>query len=126
MRVEHPFAARLSPGGSDKANGAARYARFVSVVTIQIRVIPRARRTEIDGWDGEVLRIRVAQPPLDGRANDAVLRTLAAALGLPRRALTLIVGEHRREKVVRIDGPAQAEVHARLAAAARPRRTTLP
>ena len=98
-----------------------RYARSVSAVTIRIRVIPRARRTEIDGWDGETLRIRVAQPPLDGRANEAILRTLASALGLLRRALTLMLGEHRREKVIRIDGPARAEVLARLAAAARRR-----
>ena len=101
----------------------ARYAPPVSVVTIQIRVIPRARRTEIDLWDGEVLRIRVAQLPLDGRANEAVLRTLAAALDLPRRALTLIAGERRREKVIRIEGLAQAEVQARLTAVARPRRS---
>ena len=53
-----------------------------------------------------------------GRANDAVLRTLATALGLPQRAHTLMLGEHRREKVILIDVPARAEVEARLAAAA--------
>ncbi|MCC7125271.1 MAG: DUF167 domain-containing protein [Acidobacteria bacterium] len=71
---------------------------------LSIRVIPRASKTGVAGLrDGAVL-VRVGAAPVDGAANAQVLRTLADALGLPLRALTLVSGHTSRTKRIRIDG----------------------
>src|SRR5262245_29759975 len=69
---------------------------------VSVRVQPRARRDEIVGWDGSTLRIRVTAPPVDGRANDAVIEVLAAALGVPRASVGLVSGAASRNKLVRV------------------------
>jgi uncharacterized protein (TIGR00251 family) len=83
--------------------------------TLELKTIPNAPRDGIAGWLGEVLKVKIHAPALDGRANEALLAFLAAELGLPRRAVTLVRGEKSRHKVVRLDGLALAEVRARLA-----------
>lgn len=77
---------------------------------IDVRVVPRAGRTQIAGLrDGAVL-VRLAAAPVDGAANDELIAVLARALGLPKRHLTIVSGERARTKRVRIDGmdPARA------------------
>jgi uncharacterized protein (TIGR00251 family) len=59
--------------------------------------------------------VKLSAPPLDGRANDALVEFLAETLGLPRRAVALVHGETARQKLVRIDGLALADVKRRLA-----------
>ena len=54
---------------------------------------------------GEALKIRLAAPPVDGKANAALLRYLADAFGVPQRAVTLVRGETSRQKTVRIMAP---------------------
>lgn len=58
--------------------------------------------------------MRVGAPPVEGAANDALLELIARALDLPRRAVTLVSGEHGRSKRLRIEGLRAAEVRARL------------
>ncbi len=70
--------------------------------TLSVRVTPRASRDEILR-DGPELKIRVTAPPEDGKANAAVTKLLAKALGLPKSRLTLIRGETSRDKSFRID-----------------------
>jgi uncharacterized protein (TIGR00251 family) len=70
---------------------------------LQLAVSPRARRTAADGLHDGCLRVRLAAPPVDGKANDALLAWLAHELGLPRRALTLVRGDSARRKTVRVD-----------------------
>ena len=82
--------------------------------TLELKTIPNAPRTAVAGWLGEVLKIKVHAPALEGRANDALLEFLAETLGLPRRAVTLVRGDKSRHKVVRIDGLALATAKARL------------
>ena len=82
--------------------------------TLDLKTIPNAPRDEIAGWLGGALKVKVHAPALDGRANDALLAFLAAKLGVPRRAVTLVRGDKSRHKVVRVDGLALAEVQARL------------
>jgi uncharacterized protein (TIGR00251 family) len=82
--------------------------------TLAIKAIPNAPRSEIVGWLGDALKIKVHAPPVEGRANDALCEFLADALGLPRRAVAVARGDTSRQKVVRIDGLALAEVKARL------------
>ncbi|HJS12132.1 DUF167 domain-containing protein [Sphingopyxis sp.] len=68
---------------------------------IEVRVTPGARRDEIR-VEGETVHVRVTSPPADGAANDSVLRVLAAALGRPRRDLTLLRGATARIKLIGI------------------------
>lgn len=67
---------------------------------LSVRVQPGASRTEIVGEYGEQLRIRLAAPPVDGKANAALERFLADELGLPRAAVTVRRGHMSRSKVV--------------------------
>lgn len=63
---------------------------------------------------GGAIRVRLTAPPVDGAANDALLRLLAARLDISRSALTLVSGHTGRTKVVAVDGVAAAEVGRRL------------
>jgi uncharacterized protein len=80
-------------------------------LVLQLHVQPGAKRTEIAGVHGEGaqarLKVRVAAPPADGKANAELLCFLAAAFGVPLRAVTLLRGETSRQKSVRIARPAQ-------------------
>jgi uncharacterized protein (TIGR00251 family) len=69
---------------------------------LSVRVQPRARRDEVVGGQGATLRVRVAAPPIDGRANQAVIGVLAEALGLPRASIGLVSGAAGRDKLFRI------------------------
>ena len=82
--------------------------------TIDIRVIPRASRTRVDGERAGAILIRLAAPPVDGAANDALVAFLAEALDLPRRNITLVAGAASRNKRVKIDGLDADAVRARL------------
>ena len=82
--------------------------------TISLRVQPRASRNAVVGWIGDVLKIRLTAPPVEGAANAACLTFLADLLDLPPSNLTIIKGDRSRQKVVRITGLSQEEVYARL------------
>ena len=84
---------------------------------LPVRVTPSAGRDALLGWQGEVLRLSVATPAQRGKANEAALRLLAAALGLPRQRLRIVRGQTSRRKVVAIQGLDEAEVRARLVVA---------
>ena len=85
-----------------------------STTRLRVRVSPSARRTEIAGRHGDGWKVRVAAPPEDGRANEAVLRLLAERLGLPRRAVAIVSGHTAREKVVELDGISRERAEAGL------------
>jgi len=85
---------------------------------VRVRVHPRARRDRIAGVHGDTLKLEVTTAPEGGAANRAVERLLAAALGVPARAVAVVVGATSRSKVVAVDGVAAAEAAALLAAAA--------
>jgi uncharacterized protein (TIGR00251 family) len=71
---------------------------------IDVRVIPRAPRTRVDGTRGGALLIRLAAPPVDGAANDALIAFLSEALALPRRNIRIVSGEKSRDKRVAVEG----------------------
>jgi uncharacterized protein (TIGR00251 family) len=71
-----------------------------------VRVVPRAKRTAIAGERDGRLLVRVAAPPVDGKANAAVVKLLAKTLGVPRSSVTIVSGELSRDKVVRVEGVA--------------------
>ncbi len=74
----------------------------------EIHVTPRAARTEWAGSQGGRPRLRVAAPPVDGRANDEVRRFLAEWFGVPRSAVRIEAGASGRIKRVSVTGPAAA------------------
>jgi uncharacterized protein (TIGR00251 family) len=78
-----------------------------AALVLTLRVQPGAKRTEVAGIHGDALKIRLAAPPVDGKANAALLRFLADAFGVPLRNATLLRGETSRAKVVRIEAPAR-------------------
>jgi uncharacterized protein (TIGR00251 family) len=79
-------------------------------VTIDVHVIPRARKSEIAGTRGEALLVRLNAPPIDGAANAALIELLATALGLSKREVSIVSGERSRTKRVRIMGRTAADV----------------
>jgi uncharacterized protein (TIGR00251 family) len=74
---------------------------------LTLHVQPGASRTGVTGLHGDALRIRLAAPAVDGKANAELVRFLAEAFGVPRRQVTLVHGDTSRLKVVRIDAPAR-------------------
>jgi uncharacterized protein (TIGR00251 family) len=85
-------------------------------VTVSVHVQPRAGRTQITGRHGDALKIRVAAPPVEGRATEAARVALAAALRVPAATVTLVAGERSRLKRFRVDGLAEADARDRIAA----------
>lgn len=73
---------------------------------IDVRVQPRASRSEFAGLHGDRLRVRLQAPPVDGRANAALVEFVAAACDLPRSRVTLDSGVTSRDKRVRLHGVA--------------------
>jgi uncharacterized protein len=71
---------------------------------LDIRVIPRADRSEVAGLRDGALLIRLAAAPVDGAANDELISFLAKALKIPKRDITVVSGERSRSKRIRIAG----------------------
>jgi uncharacterized protein len=84
-------------------------------VVLTIKATPRARENGVAGVEGEWLRIRLQAPPVDGKANEALLRWLAGVLDVPKTAVELVAGSSARIKRVRIRGVNATQVRARLA-----------
>jgi uncharacterized protein (TIGR00251 family) len=83
-------------------------------VELSVRVIPRARKTECSGRRGESLVVRLAAPPVEGAANDALVDFFARALGVPGRAVRILSGAHAREKRVAIAGVTADQIRSML------------
>jgi uncharacterized protein (TIGR00251 family) len=83
-------------------------------VSVGLRVNPRASRTRFLGVVGEgpeaVFKIALSAPPVDGRANEALISYLADVLDVPRSAVEVASGEHSRNKVVRVKDRTAAQV----------------
>ena len=84
-----------------------------------VRVIPRAKRSEVAGMRGEAWLVRLQAPPVDGAANEELVVVLANVLGVPRRDVTILSGERSREKRVRVAGLDAPTAQALLSAATR-------
>jgi uncharacterized protein len=84
-------------------------------LTLTLHIQPGAKKTEVAGEHGDALKIRLAAPPVDGKANAALLAFIAERLGVPKSAVTLKSGQTSRRKVVEVEG-ASAEVVRLLAA----------
>ena len=84
--------------------------------TLAVRVHPGARRNVITGLHDGALKIALTSPPVDGRANEALIAFLAAALKLPKNNIVLVPGATSRTKLLRITGRTPSELQAFLSA----------
>lgn len=73
-------------------------------VTLRLHIQPGAKKTEVVGPHGAALKIRLAAPPVDGKANACLMEFLAGRLGVAKSSVSLVSGESARAKRVRIDG----------------------
>jgi uncharacterized protein (TIGR00251 family) len=71
-------------------------------ITFSVRVVPRASRTGIAGLIDGALKVRIAAPPVDGAANEELIRGLAKLLELPMREVEIVRGHTGRSKLVRV------------------------
>lgn len=73
-------------------------------VRLRLHIQPGAKKTEVAGLHGEALKIRLAAPPVDGKANACLIAFLADRLGVAKAAISLVSGDTSRAKRVRISG----------------------
>src|SRR6478735_8393971 len=85
-------------------------------ISFSVKVHPRARKNAITGTVGDALKLALTAPPVEGKANQAVIEFFAELFEIPRSSVTIASGETSRNKVVRIAGLTKAAVVARLSA----------
>jgi uncharacterized protein (TIGR00251 family) len=79
-------------------------------MVLNIRVVPRASKTEVQGVLGDALKIRLQAPPVDGKANAALVKFLADTLDIAKSSIVLLSGETGRTKRVLIRGLDEAAI----------------
>lgn len=84
-------------------------------VYLAVKLQPRASRNEIQGPQGDELKIKVTAPPVDSAANEALIKLLCEILDCPRNAVELVRGQTSRHKWIKLHGLSVAEALAKLA-----------
>lgn len=82
------------------------YRRNGEIITLTLHVQPGAKRSEIAGLYGDALKLKLAAAPVEGRANEALLKYIAGLFDVPVRRVELKQGEQSRHKVVAVSGSA--------------------
>jgi hypothetical protein len=83
---------------------------------IRVKVIPRSSRTEILGRENDIYRVKLTDPPVEGKANKTVIALLAEQLGVPKREIEIVSGKTGRLKTIRIRGLTDGEIAQALGA----------
>ena len=83
-------------------------------IVLAVKLLPRAARNEIGPALGNEIKVKVTAPPVDGVANEALVRFLAETLGCPRSAVQIVRGQSSRHKTVAVAGMSAVEALARL------------
>ena len=108
------FRQRREPRGwysrSLKSDSTIEVQEHNGAITFAVRVIPRASRDAIEGEYQGALKVRLTAPPVDDRANDALIRLLAERLNVPRSAVRIVAGEKSRTKRVEIAGARREQI----------------
>ena len=81
---------------------------------IRIKVKPRASRDLVEGWKDDALVVRLTSPPVDGAANNSLLKLLAKKTGIARSRIRIISGEKGRSKVLEFEGVELQDLRERL------------
>ena len=84
-------------------------------VTLTIQTTPNAPRSQIVGWQGDRLKVKVKAPAVEGKANAELIRFLAESFGVRPHAVAIVRGETARLKVVRIEGVELADLQKLIA-----------
>lgn len=84
-------------------------------ISLTLHIQPGAKKTEFAGLHGDALKIRLVAPPVDGKANEALIRFIADTLGLAKSAVSLKSGQTSRRKVLEVRGASVASVAGLLA-----------
>jgi hypothetical protein len=82
--------------------------------SFSVKIHPRAKKNAITGEVGDVLKLALTAPPVDGKANEACIEFFANLLKVPRSSVTIASGQTSRNKVIRVSGLSAAEVKKRL------------
>jgi len=112
-----------NPSSSDLSDGLSqlmlKLTTTADTITFSVRVQPRASQNGIVGELDGALKLRLAAPPVEGAANEELIRWLAKFFSVPRAQVAIISGETARQKIVRVSSvnPAEAEQKLRAAAA---------
>jgi len=83
-------------------------------VILQVKAVPRARKSGIAGLLGDALKVRIQAPPVDGKANEALVGFLAGLLDVPGSRVSILAGESSRIKRVKVAGLGSSEVRKRI------------
>ena len=86
-------------------------------ISLTLHIQPGAKKTECAGLHGDALKIRLAAPPVDGKANEALVKFVAERLGLARSAVLLKSGQTSRRKVLEVNGSTATAIEQLLPAA---------
>jgi uncharacterized protein len=84
-------------------------------VTFAVKVHPRARKNAITGTVGDALKLALTAPPVEGKANQAVIEFFADLFAIPRSSVTIASGETSRNKIVRVAGVSKPVAEQKLA-----------
>jgi uncharacterized protein (TIGR00251 family) len=85
-------------------------------ITLAVKIQPRAQKNAVTGVVGEALKLALTAPPVEGRANQAVVEFVAELFRIPRSSVTIASGLSSRNKVIRLTGVGRPEVEQRLMA----------
>jgi len=86
------------------------------VATIRVHTIPNAKIDKVAGWRGDVIKIKLRAPAVEGKANRALIKFLAAQLRVPARTIVLVRGQKLRQKLIRVEGLDAQTIRERLSA----------
>jgi uncharacterized protein len=84
-------------------------------ISFSVKVHPRARKNAITGTVGDALKLALTAPPVEGKANQAVIEFFADLFAIPRSSVTIASGETSRNKIVRIAGVSKLAAEQKLA-----------
>ncbi|MFN8008360.1 MAG: DUF167 domain-containing protein [Terriglobia bacterium] len=79
-------------------------------LSLLVKVSPGAARSEIQGVENESLKVRLAAPPVDGKANEELIRILSRALGIPKSNVSIRKGHSSRRKLLQVDGLSEVDL----------------
>jgi uncharacterized protein (TIGR00251 family) len=79
-------------------------------VIIRVRVIANAKHSEVMNRVGSIVRVRISEPAVDGKANDALIEFLAEFFGVSKKSVSILRGEKGKEKTVQVEGRPEHEL----------------
>lgn len=87
-----------------------------SPARLKVKVVPGSSQSEVSGWLGDMLKVRVAAQPEKEKANSAVLALLAKSLGLSKRDVSITSGKKSQQKVIEVHGLSIVQIKRELGA----------